>query len=216
MSSQHLLIEFWNLYLSKLNLIQINSPLAQCTVQAPNIPFFLHPINSVNFFDLFSSISDYINRKKLAAYIFGDINLKYGANSVVSEYIDLLFSRGLLQVVTKPTRCTLASATLIDHIISNVISKKFNTVILTSLISDHFPLLHFLDVSKAAPQPKTVTSRDNSDDSINRFNTSLAAMSWNNVTLVSDPQISFNNFLETFTSLHEIHLPIVTKKFNRN
>ena len=84
------------------------------------------------FCDLFSSISDYINRKKLAAYIFGDINLKYGANSVVSEYIDLLFSRGLLQVVTKPTRCTLASATLIDHIISNVISKKFNTVILTS------------------------------------------------------------------------------------
>ena len=87
------------------------------------------------FCDLFSSISDYINRKKLAAYIFGDINLdclKYGANSVVSEYIDLLFSHGLLQVVTKPTRCTLASATLIDHIISNVISKKFNTVILTS------------------------------------------------------------------------------------
>ena len=28
--------------------------------------------------------------------------------------------------------------------------------------------------------------------------------------------MSFNNFTETFSSLHDIHLPIVTKKFNRN
>ena len=183
-----------------------------------------HPTFSIQeqftqFCDLFSSISDYIINKNLSSYIFGDFNLdclKYGSNNSVTEYVDLLFSHGMLQVVTKPTRCTVTSATLIDHVISNVNSRKFETIILTSLLSDHFPLFHFLNFRKAIVHPKTVTSRDNTEDSINRFNDSLSAMSWNNVIQSNDPQLSFNNFTETFSSLHDIHLPIVTKKFNRN
>ena len=33
---------------------------------------------------------------------------------------------------------------------------------------------------------------------------------------VNDPQIAFNNFSESFFSLHEIHMPTVTRKFNKN
>ena len=53
----------------------------------------------------------------------------------------------MLQVVTKPTRCTVTTATLIDHVILNVNSRKFETIILTSLLSDNFPLFHFLNFS---------------------------------------------------------------------
>ena len=171
------------------------------------------------FCDFFSSISDYINSKNLTSYIFGDFNLdclKYGSNNFVNEYVDLLFSYGMLQVVTKPTRCTLLTATLIDHVITNSNSQSFNTIILTSFLSDHFPLFHFLNLRKETLLPKIIYSRDNSEDSIKRFNDSLMAMSWNNVTQYNDPQLSFNNFTENFSSLHDIHLPIVSKKFNRN
>ena len=171
------------------------------------------------FCDFFSSISDYINSKNLTSYIFGDFNLdclKYGSNNFVNEYVDLLFSYGMLQVVTKPTRCTLLTATLIDHVITNSNSQSFNTIILISFLSDHFPLFHFLNLRKETLLPKIIYSRDNSEDSIKRFNDSLMAMSWNNVTQYNDPQLSFNNFTENFSSLHDIHLPIVSKKFNRN
>ena len=169
--------------------------------------------------DLFSQISDYVNSKSHPTFIFGDINLdclKYGSCSKVTSYVDMLFTHGFLQLVTKPTRCTLTSATVIDHIITNSASTIFTTLILISQLSDHFPILHFIDYLKIRTQSKKITSRDTSDGGINAFNDSLSAQSWNNVIMSDDPQVSFNNFNEIFSALHEIHLPNVTKKFNKN
>jgi hypothetical protein len=45
--------------------------------------------------------------------------LKYQSCNLSRTYIDLLFSLGLLQVITKPTRCKPNSATLIDHVCTN-------------------------------------------------------------------------------------------------
>ena len=53
-------------------------------------------------------------------YLLGDINLdllKYSKCNQVTSYVDLLFSLGLLQIITKPTRCTPRSATLIQNLI---------------------------------------------------------------------------------------------------
>ncbi len=76
--------------------------------------------------------------------MFSDFNLDalhYNTNNNVTDYINLLFSYGLLQIITKPTRVTLNSATLIDHLITNSNSNSFETVILTSKLSDHFPIV---------------------------------------------------------------------------
>ena len=65
------------------------------------------------FCELFSSIAESLNSSKRSAFIFGDMNLdclKYGSCNLVTEFIDLLFSDGMLQLLTKPTRCTANSA----------------------------------------------------------------------------------------------------------
>jgi hypothetical protein len=67
----------------------------------------------------------------------------YNNNVVVTDYIDLLFSFGLLQIITKPTRISQHSATLIDHLITNAPSSKFESIIITSKLSDHFLVIHF-------------------------------------------------------------------------
>ena len=59
-----------------------------------------------------------------------------------------MFSHGLLQVVTKPTRCTLTSATLIDQIFTNSHDDNFETIVVIGKLSDHFPILHFLSSRK--------------------------------------------------------------------
>ena len=141
-----------------------------------------HPNLSSNeqlsqFCDLFSSIADSINSKNHSTYIFGDTNidcLKYSTSSIVSDFVDLVFSHGLLQVVTKPTRCTLTSATLIDQIFTNSHDDNFETIVVIGKLSDHFPILHFLSSRKPTARPKTLSSRDTSDAAINRFNDSLA------------------------------------------
>jgi hypothetical protein len=69
----------------------------------------------------------------------------------VTEYVDLLFSFGLLQVITKPTRCTQNSATWIDHVITNSMCPNIESIIVTSLISDHFPIIHHCNSPKKSP-----------------------------------------------------------------
>ena len=171
------------------------------------------------FCELFSAIADCANNSHIPTYIFGDTNidcLKYGTCANSSNYVDMLFSHGMIQVVSKPTRCTLTSATLIDHVITNSIADSYETIILISQLSDHFPVLHFLSCSKHRSTPKTIAKRDFSDANLNYFRTSLSALGWQDVISASDPQLALNSFSETFTSLYDIHFPLVTKKFNKN
>ena len=81
--------------------------------------------------NLLSSFSE-LNQQ---IFLFGDFNLdalKYNIIGNVTEYIDMLFSYGFLQIVMKPTRCTQHSAWLIDHILTNSKSNIFQTAILTT------------------------------------------------------------------------------------
>lgn len=182
-------------------------------------PFLTASEQFSQFCELYSSIADIIDNSHVLAYIFGDINLdclKYSNCSRVSEYVDLLFSHGFLQVITKPTRCTANSATLIDHVVTNSSSSEFKSVILISQLTDHFPVFHFISNMKKAKCPKSYTTRELTDINISNFNDSLSSMRWADVLVTADPQIAYNNFSETFSSLYDIHIPVVTKKFNRN
>lgn len=105
--------------------------------------------------DLFSNLLTKLSNSNLNFYIAGDINLdvlKYQNNSFVTEYVDLLFSFGTLQLISKPTRCTLNSATVIDHLITNDFLKSSDCYILTSCISDHFPVIVSFKTAKIRPR----------------------------------------------------------------
>jgi len=81
-------------------------------------------------------------------YILGDTNydaIKYNHSIHVTSFIDTLFTAGFIQTITKPTRCTSHSATLLDHTITNVTQSTFHNLIITSKISDHFPIFILSD-----------------------------------------------------------------------
>ncbi len=62
----------------------------------------------------------------------GDFNidvLKYDS-SYQSQPI-ALFVSGFLHTITKPTRCTVHSATLMDHTITDSMQSEYNSLILT-------------------------------------------------------------------------------------
>lgn len=76
------------------------------------------------FLELFSLQLAHFSTLKVPLYVLGDFNidiLKYSNinNFVAKRYIDMLTSYGLLQLITKPTRCTSNSVTLLDHILTN-------------------------------------------------------------------------------------------------
>jgi endonuclease/exonuclease/phosphatase family metal-dependent hydrolase len=114
------------------------------------------------FIELFSNLCDTLTNYKNVV-LLGDLNidiLSYGSNTRSTEFVDLLFSFGMLQIVTKPTRCNEKSATLIDHIITNVHLPSYRVSIITSLISDHFPVIFNIRTNtKGSNCPKTIQFR---------------------------------------------------------
>jgi hypothetical protein len=171
------------------------------------------------FSDLFSNLCNELSSLNYPVYLAGDINLDvllYNSNPKVTEYINLLFSFGFLQTVTRPTRISDYSATLIDHIISNVVSSCHETVILTSRISDHFPVVYFKKLDKPKVSPEFFESRNFSQQNINRFQTNLMNINWNDVYTEMDTQAAYNIFSSLFFNLYDLHFPLQRTNFNKN
>jgi hypothetical protein len=152
-------------------------------------------------------------------YAFGDFNLdalQYSSNQNVKEYIDMLFSYGLLQIVVKPTRVTNNSATLIDHLLTNSKNKKLETVILISKLSDHFPIIYIEQNSPKDNADEFFEARNFSNQNINCFQEILAQTDWNSVLSADGTQDAYNNFASIFFGLYDIHFPTQRIKFNKN
>jgi hypothetical protein len=125
----------------------------------------------------------------------GDFNLdvlKYQSCNMSKTFIDLLF--GLLQIITKPTRCKPNSATLIDHVCTNSQSQSILTHIIVSHISDHFPIIVKILNVPSASVPKFIEYRDFSHVNSSNFTTALSALDWNDVLTSNDAQIAYNFF----------------------
>ena len=73
----------------------------------------------------------------------GDFNinlLNYNNDHSVKDFVDFMYSFGLFSLVTKPTRITEISATLIDTIFTNCIQNEFSSGVICSDISDYMPI----------------------------------------------------------------------------
>lgn len=77
-------------------------------------------------------------------FSFGDQNinlLKVSMHSIRSDFLDILYSRGLYLVITKPSRIISTAATLIDNILV-YINVLDNTVTSGLIINDITIYLH--------------------------------------------------------------------------
>ena len=112
------------------------------------------PDTNINsFIGHVSEILSKIKSDKKLLYIMGDFNinlLNTDKHNATQEFVDNLFSYTLLPAITKPTRVTSHSATLIDNIFCNDIITNNNvlTGILYTDITDHFPIFYIDYASK--------------------------------------------------------------------
>ena len=77
----------------------------------------------------------------------GDFNIdliKYNSHEKTNHLIDNICSRGFVPSITKPTRVTWTSATLIDHIFTNNIHSKSVSGIIVTDVADHFGVFQII------------------------------------------------------------------------
>jgi len=189
------------------------------------VPTFMSHIEHMStFMEGISSSLSLLNTQSHEIIVCGDFNLdvlKCNTNNFVADYINTLYSNGILQIVTKPTRFTGNLATCLDHILVNPSTDSFETLILTTLISDHFPVF-YLGSKTGKRNDKVqseVTLRDFSEQNIQTFKTIYSNINWQSVTTQNDPDIALDQFLDIFSTTFDPTLPLellnLTKTFTK-
>ena len=145
----------------------------------------------------------------------GDFNidlLKCNVHSKTSEFIENCFAQGFLQLVTKPTRCYHRTATLIDHFYTNSKQNNLTCGILTSRLSDHFPLCTFIPHRKKKIIPKTLRVRSFNSESTKKIREVLENISWEDIKSSDDAQLGYDLFSMKFNELFDLYFPEKTVK----
>ena len=171
---------------------------------------YRHPSqNRECFHQAMKSKLEILNNESCEVYITGDINIdffRYNTDNQTSEYLDMLLNLGYLPIITKPTRITDHSATLIDHIYTNVPQKVVKSGICLAGITDHLPIFCTAD-NKLPIYEERKYFRD-----FSRFKDELFINDLNNLNFInlvsSDVNQSMNNILKALTKIRDKYAPL--------
>ena len=104
--------------------------------------------NISDFLEIFKYQMNKINNTKCECIIGLDHNLdllKQSKHPKTQEFLECILDQNLLPTITKPTRISKTSATLIDNIlISKKLQPQFDSMIIIDDLSDHLPCLVIL------------------------------------------------------------------------
>ena len=92
----------------------------------------------------------------------GDVNidiLKIDTNGQTTDFIHGMFASTFYPTISRPTRVTQQTATLIDNIITNMHEYPVTSGILYNNISDHFPVFNFYGIERSKREKYTTVYR---------------------------------------------------------
>ena len=163
-----------------------------------------------------NNILSSIQTEKKLAYFLGDYNLdllSIDKHKGTQDFIDMMYSFSMFPCITKPTRVTSRSATLIDNVFANdVMNENSLNGILYTDVSDHFPVF-YIDYSCIVPsEPHIFKKRIYSQKNIDLFSQSLKRHDWSDIMTLNDPQMAYTCFYNHFYEIYEECFPVRTFK----
>ena len=133
------------------------------------------------------------------------------------DFLDFMLSHGFLNLITKATRFSKNSFSLIDQIFTNLKNPPSHSGIILNDLSDHLVTFTCLNIKKKINStPKFKEYRVFSDASIDRFKNDLSNINWIKVIDKNDANEAFNNFMDTWSFLFDLYFPLKYVKFNKN
>ena len=141
------------------------------------------------------------------------VKYEYDANS--QELIDLTTRFGYIEVITRPTRVTDHSATLIDHIYTNQIHNMHSCGIITFDISDHLGIyitsaLHDHVGTNTNTDEEQNLSHKFCTENLEKFQDLLKNQTWEEVLAESNTQDKYNKFIDIYTEHYKTAFPETT------
>ena len=153
-----------------------------------------------------------ISKENKICYVVGDWNLdliNHHCHETTGEFLEIMYSRMFFPVITRPTRITSNTATLIDNIFTNNLHNFFVSGLMFCDISDHLPIFTLLlDQSKNSNDTTWLSFRDKSINNVATFTNRLANVNWDELSEYKDPDWAYRCFLDKYTTLYNDCFPL--------
>ena len=142
----------------------------------------------------------------------GDYNinlLNYDVHKNTAEFTDMMYANSFIPLVTRPTRITQSSATLIDNIFTNDLENLATSMqgILVADITDHFPVAYINTKYSNLEKEITVLKRVSTVRNRTLFLNAISNLDWSDIYSSSDTQSAFSAFHGKLIKLYDLYIP---------
>ena len=166
--------------------------------------------DNIKFIDRLNITIQELEPDRSIIVLGGDINLdllKHANVRNISYYLDLLLSYNLFPSITKATRFSTQSRSLLDHIFTNYSQTNSKSHIIVTDISDHFPVLLMNEIT--VPQRKDTIEKIRLFTHLNivNFNKDIGNSDWNVVLDIMETQKAYTKFHSIIQSCFERNFP---------
>ena len=149
-------------------------------------------------FTKLADITAKINNENKESYIMGDFNidlLKFQRHNKTKYFIELILTTLYLPVITKPTRITDHSATLLDQIYSNSKSLNDQSGIIITDVADHFGTFYVSRKKSRITVSNYKYIREMKIENVIHFKQILPATDFSPVLACDCPNEAYNKFI---------------------
>ena len=122
--------------------------------------------------------------------------LKCDHHRLTKSFLDMMMDLNMLPAITRLTRITSNTATLIDNVfISEQLQKSFDSGLIVENISDHLPIIVLMKQTRLTDKsPIEFDSRNLTEEKISRIKTELMHVDWNGILSSDDCSENFERF----------------------
>ena len=138
------------------------------------------------------------------------------------NFLDIMYSYSMFPLITKPTKVTKDTATLIDHIFTNNFESDTKHVqgILCTSISDHYAVFHITgNGSKSSLcDQEPPLGRNMCHANIVKFREAMSTIDWREILSMSDAQVAYSSFHRILSEKYNNCFPIrkISKRYFDN
>ena len=168
------------------------------------------------FLETFNSLYNHATQNfSYRIYICGDFNIDLMGDNC-QNFLNIMFANSLMPSISKPTRISDSSATLIDNIFLNS-GQQVKSGILTVDLSDHLPIFLLdqgcFDVNNVG-EFSEISFRKINKLNVDRFISSLSRVNFETITSIEDVDLSFSKLYDLIFEKYCSCFPVVTLRLS--
>ena len=156
--------------------------------------------------------------------ISGDTNidvLKYATYEPAQTLVNHFSENGFAPVISRPTRVTNHTATLIDHIFVNSVHMITKSGVITEHVADHLAPYVTLLIDQNKPNHRNITfnksnARKLSDENLENFKSAIENTDWSELDLIANATQKYTKFQSIYTKIYNNSFTTYKTNTNKN